>query len=89
MIVDRMERDGLVERKRDVNDSRSLRFMITEKGDKAFQQALGPGWEVVRHVLSGLTGNEILLLVQLLEKMKEKAYEYAESGANKGEIKKM
>jgi len=85
MIVDRMEKDGLVERKRDVKDRRSLRLIITEKGKRAFQ----PGWEMVSYVLSGFTGNEILSLTQLLEKMKEKAHEYVESGANKGENKKM
>jgi peptidyl-tRNA hydrolase len=44
---------------------------------------------MVSYVLSGFTGDEILSLTQLLEKMKEKAYEYVESGANKREIKKM
>jgi DNA-binding MarR family transcriptional regulator len=41
MIVDRMERDGLVERKRDVKDRRSLRLITTEKRELAFQQAVG------------------------------------------------
>jgi DNA-binding MarR family transcriptional regulator len=64
-------------------------FVLTEKGERAFQKALGPGWEMVRHVLSGLADEKIQSLTQLLEKMREKAYEYVKSGTNKGEIKKM
>jgi DNA-binding MarR family transcriptional regulator len=76
MIVDRMEREGMVERKRDLKDRRSLRLILTEKGEKAFRQVLRPGWEMVKYILSGLTAEEVQVLTRLLEKMEEKANQY-------------
>ena len=76
MIVDRMERDGLVRRRRDVRDRRSLRLVITKKGEEPFKQALGPAWELIEHVLSGLTSEERQILNELMDKMREKAYQY-------------
>ncbi|MFC1901711.1 MarR family winged helix-turn-helix transcriptional regulator [Chloroflexota bacterium] len=86
MIVDRMERDGLVERKRDVKDRRSLRLVMTKQGEETFQQALGPGWELVTYVLSSLTGGEQQVLSGLLEKMREKAYHYLNPGVTMEEV---
>jgi DNA-binding MarR family transcriptional regulator len=86
MIIDRMKRDGLVERRRDLKDRRSQQLVMTEKGEKALQRALGPGWELVTYVLSGLTSEEQQVLSALLEKMREKAYQYLEPGATMEEI---
>ena len=86
MIVDRMEKAGLVERKRDVEDRRSLRLVITKKGDESFEQVLGPGWELIKYVLSSLTGEEMQALTRLLEKMREKAYQYLKPGAIMEEV---
>ena len=86
MIVDRMEKDGLVRRRRDVRDRRSLRLVITKKGGEAFEQALGPAWELIEHVLSSLTREERQILNELLEKMREKAYQYLKPGATMAEV---
>ena len=82
MIVDRMARDGLVRRRRDIRDRRSLRLVITKKGEESFKQAVDPGWELIKHVLSTLTKEEMQILNELLEKMREKAYQYLDPGAS-------
>jgi len=82
MIIDRMERDGLVRRRRDLTDRRSLRLVITKKGKEAFEQALDPGWELINHVLSNLTKEEMQTLNELMEKIREKADQYLSPGAS-------
>ena len=86
MIVDRMEKDGLVKRRRDVQDRRSLRLVMTKKGEEAFEQALGPGWGLIKYVLSGFTSEEMQTLTKLLEKLREKAYQYLKPGATMEEV---
>lgn len=86
MIVDRMEREGLVRRRRDMRDRRSLRLVITKKGEETFEQALEPGWELIEYVLSSLTSEEMQILNELMEKMREKAYQYLKPGVTMAEV---
>ena len=80
MITDRMEKSGLLRKRRDAKDRRTLRLSITRKGEESFEQALKPGWELAKNVLSGFTKEEIQTLSGLLERMREKAYQYLSPG---------
>jgi DNA-binding MarR family transcriptional regulator len=42
LIIDRMSKEGLVERIRDLKDRRAVRVIITPKGEEIFQQGKEP-----------------------------------------------
>lgn len=80
LLVDRMVKDGLLERIRDLEDRRSVRLTVTEKGKKMLGPATQSAWELVRHMLSPLSGDELLLLGNMLQKVRQQAVEYLENG---------
>ncbi|MDD4985242.1 MAG: MarR family transcriptional regulator [Dehalococcoidales bacterium] len=80
LIVDRMEKDGLVKRARDLKDRRTLRLIMTEKGEEALARATVAGWNLVQEVLSVLSEDEMRTLVGLLERVRQKAFDYAHPG---------
>ncbi len=49
-MIDRMERDGLIERQSDPNDRRALKIFLTEKG----RAAQAPVTKVVDHALTSM-----------------------------------
>ena len=87
MLVDRMEKDGLVNRVRDLRDRRSVRLVMTRKGKDLFEQATIAGWELVQEILSHLSDEDIRTLNSLLDRMREKAFEYLNPGEVMEEIK--
>jgi DNA-binding MarR family transcriptional regulator len=76
LIVDRMERNGLVKRVRNTKDRRSFCLMMTKKGEKALQVGLGSGSVVIQEVMSCLSSKELADLVEFLEKVRSKAIDY-------------
>lgn len=86
LIVDRMEKSGLVKRVRDINDRRSHRVEITDKGKAALERATFSGWKLVRKILSPLSENELQTLIALLEKIRQQAFEYVVPGGTMPEV---
>ena len=86
-LVDRMEKDGLVKRARDLRDRRLVRLVKTRKGKDIFEQATIAGWELVQEILSHLSDEDIRTLNSLLDMMREKAFEYLNPGKVMEEIK--
>jgi MarR family 2-MHQ and catechol resistance regulon transcriptional repressor len=80
LIVDRMEKDGLVKRVRDLRDRRSLRLVMTSKGKEIFGQATMIGWVLVQEILSCLTEEDLETLGNLMERIRGKAFEYINPG---------
>jgi len=80
MIVDRMVKAGLVRRVRDRNDRRSVRLLITSKAEKAFVPATAAGWGLIQEILSPLSDEDRLTLIRLLETLRDKTYDYLDSG---------
>jgi MarR family transcriptional regulator, organic hydroperoxide resistance regulator len=76
LIIDRMEKDGLVSRVRDLKDRRALRLLVSPKGQKLYEQALKPSRELPRVILSALTAEELKTLIQILDKIRQKTFEY-------------
>jgi MarR family transcriptional regulator, organic hydroperoxide resistance regulator len=76
LIVDRMEKDGLVERIRDLKDRRALRLVVTSRGQKLYDQAVKPSRELPKIILSALTSEELSTLIPILEKIRQKTFEY-------------
>ncbi len=73
LIVDRMEKAGLVRRVRDLRDRRTIRLEITRAGMDAFDEATGPELNFARKLFSSLTPGELRLFGELLEKIKHRA----------------
>ena len=72
LMVDRMTKDGLVERIRDLKDRRAIRIVITEKGESAYQKGLEVYAKLIPEVLSGLSNQEIKSFNSVMEKILSK-----------------
>jgi len=86
LIIDRMEKDGLVERVRNLRDRRALRLVITPKGQEIFDRATKPGWELMKRLMSCFSEEELQMFDGLLEKLGEKAFEELAPGKPMEEV---
>jgi DNA-binding MarR family transcriptional regulator len=69
-IVDRMEREGLVERKRSSDDRRVVHIRLTKKGLELSRSLKFEPFEVFRDAFSAaLTHDELVQLLALLDKL--------------------
>ncbi|MBU0651643.1 MAG: MarR family transcriptional regulator [Proteobacteria bacterium] len=68
-LLDRMERDGLVERRPDSADRRVLKIFLTEAGAKAWDAVIGIVDRTLTGVFSGVDAGEIDALKGLLRKV--------------------
>ena len=87
LIIDRMESDGMVKMARDLRDRRSLRLVITQKGENLLKQATVPGWELVQEIVSCLSEEELQTFIRLMEKVRGKAFQYLYPGGVMEEIR--
>lgn len=76
LIIDRMEKDGLVKRVRDLKDRRRLRLVITTKGEEKRKGALKPAREISEKLLSVLSPEELSTFATLLRRVREATFEY-------------
>jgi len=74
-IIDRMERDGLVERLRDNRDRRSINLVITEEGNKKLEAVTRPFLELLTQLASCYSEEELQLFIMLIEKLRKKVLE--------------
>jgi len=72
-IMDRMERDGLVERVRDVPDRRVVRARLTHKGQELIEAATQPHRRFIVKLLSGLEPEALAGLRDLLARLESRA----------------
>jgi DNA-binding MarR family transcriptional regulator len=75
LIVDRMEKSGLVKRVRNTHDRRSFRLMMTAKGEKHLQTGIETGTPLIQEMLNCLTNEELQAMSEFLEKIRTKAIE--------------
>ncbi len=66
--VRRLEAMGLLERRSDPRDRRAIQLFLTERGQALHQQAYTFRREKMRRMLAGLTPEERLTLLALLER---------------------
>lgn len=69
IIIDNLEKEGLVERIREKNDRRVIKVGLTEKGQKLFDEIFPKHAEYVFELASVLTEEEQLQLSGLLKKL--------------------
>jgi DNA-binding MarR family transcriptional regulator len=80
MIIDRMVKAGLVRRARDRKDRRTVFVTLTNKAEEAYGPATIAGWELIQEILSPLSNEDKRALIRLLEKIRDKTYDYLEPG---------
>ena len=80
MIVDRMVKAGLVRRVRDKKDRRTVFLTITSQAEKTYVLATSAGWGLIQEILSPLSDEDKLTLIRLLETLRNKTYDYLDSG---------
>lgn len=68
-VIERMYRKGLVEKIRDSVDQRVVRINLTPLGEKALKEHVNPTTEMVKAMFSVYSGEEINLLISLLNKL--------------------
>jgi DNA-binding MarR family transcriptional regulator len=70
-LIDRLERKGYVERKRDTADRRLCMIELTDKGRRTYDAIAQQFWIYVRHVFSSLSDDERDLLFGLLTRVRK------------------
>lgn len=68
-LIDRMERNGLVARARDVNDRRVVRLQMLEKGHEMIHAVLNNRKRYLSTILSQVSPHEIEVLKQSLQSL--------------------
>ncbi len=68
-LIDRMEKNKYLERKRDTKDRRVIRLAITDKGNDVIHQVIEARRQYVDSILKQLSEEEIDQLAQSLEKL--------------------
>lgn len=69
-IIDRLEKEGLVERRHHPEDRRAYQVYLTPKGKSREEELSTLSVQVIRRVTSPLTEEEHLTLIGLLEKIR-------------------
>lgn len=69
IVVDNLERDGLVVRDRDTEDRRIVYVSLTPKGEELFDRIYPEHLERIRTAMGGLSEEECEQLMNLLAKL--------------------
>ena len=72
-LMDGLERAGLVRRVPDPSDRRSIRLVMTPKGDAVYEQARQPAWELIETLMSSFSEGELAMFSRLLEELRGRA----------------
>lgn len=88
MLVDRMVKAGLVRRRRDRKDRRSVFVTLTNKGSEAVEPAIPAAWQFVNRFLSALSYDDQRALADALETVKCELTSYLNPEMDKAEIAK-
>lgn len=68
-LIDRLERDGLIERERNDADRRVVRVKLTDKGDKLISELIPIGIQFNDDLLKGIDEQDLLVYDRVLKKM--------------------
>jgi DNA-binding MarR family transcriptional regulator len=75
LIVDRMEKSGLITRKRDSNDRRVTHLTLTPKGEEIYEKALKISQGIPEDILGALSQREMENLANSLAKIRDRVFE--------------
>lgn len=75
-IIDRMEKEGLVSRVRDLKDRRSLRVVLTPRGKDILKITEEQKIKLSEEIMKVLSDEELSMLIDMIEMIQKKTYEY-------------
>lgn len=78
-LLNRLQRAGLIERRRATHDRRVVEVWITDEGQERLRKADRPVSETTERITAGLTEEEHRTLSNLLEKLRTEALQLAEA----------
>ncbi len=78
MLVDNMEKEGMVSRLRDMPDRREVRLVITERGEQQFKSANTLTAELFQSIFSGIPEENLQKLADTLEQIRFKSLDLLE-----------
>ncbi|MGI6357845.1 MAG: MarR family winged helix-turn-helix transcriptional regulator [Bacillota bacterium] len=70
-LIDRMERNGLMERRRDQNDRRVIRLHVKEKGMEMVQAVMAARKRYLSGILDQISEEEILVMINGMRHLQE------------------
>lgn len=76
LIIDRMEKDGLVKRVIDKKDRRRLKIIVTPRGKEKHEQALKAAHELAKEIFASLSPEELTSFYMTLMKVREATFKY-------------
>ena len=74
LMIERMQKSGLVKRISDLPDRRSVRIVMTKKGEKIADQATAKNWQLIYEILSEFSEDDLETLARLMGKIRDKAF---------------
>lgn len=72
LILDRLEKSGLLKKKRDLPDRRNLRVILTSKGKNLLSNAAIRYTEIPDEIMCCLSSEEVQIFYDLVHKMRER-----------------
>jgi MarR family 2-MHQ and catechol resistance regulon transcriptional repressor len=75
-IIDNMSKKGFVERVRNLKDRRAVRLVITPHGEEVLSRARAPTVKQLQEIISCLSAKEIQTLTKLLDKIRDRTFDY-------------
>lgn len=78
-LVDRMERNGLIQRERDSLDRRVIRLKVTAQGERVMDQVLQARLRYLDTVTEGMSPDQLRRLAEALEALRERMSTEAEA----------
>lgn len=68
-LIDRLERDGLIERERNDSDRRIICIQLTEKGDKLITELIPYGEKFNCDLINGIDEEDLIVFDKVLKQM--------------------
>ncbi|MBN1161234.1 MAG: MarR family transcriptional regulator [Dehalococcoidales bacterium] len=69
-LVDRMEKDGIINRTRDTLDRRATSLTITEKGQQIYEKAEELFFQLIRDIFKEFSEDELITLSKIMERVR-------------------
>jgi len=86
-LIDRMQRDGLVQKVGNTRDRREVQVVFTDKGEELFQKADALGWQIIDDMLGGIPEEDLRMLIAQLARIRDRAVDYLSPGDSIREVK--
>lgn len=87
MLIDRMVKDNLVKRVRDMKDRRSVRLQITPKGEKAIIEGNKLTKQAFEELFGGISDERFAEVGEILEKIRFKSLDFLKLEYAKVDVK--